>query len=446
MPKPMTISERQKNKEILNKATASALTDFNKETGQDWNFGTNWNSSLSPMFDTFVNKYLFPKIDETILVSTMLGNKFNWLAKEMDFITQFNEEYVIKDVIPVTLDLTKRSTLMLERNYPKMITKLYGNGVMKKVKFTLNNNDVRFNFSNLTDAISYAQGVYNNAISSINLEEEREMKAMLIDYAVNQIDDDKKQIVSNIDDLVTQVYRSFLYLQNNSDEFNEAYKASGGSIGRYTTVSDIEDLIIICSDNVKEHILNTKIANTYNIEGLDFTDKIISFKNLGGVYRLTSDVKITDIDTLNYLKAMGDYQIELNDTIPEGYVFTFDITKAKDFNGNFEEIKPLDNDLFAMIIDVNAIRYKRYTKNMLKAPFNNREFDEYTYWLHYYSIKNISPFPNKIVITKGATTLNDEDYTELDEELSTKKLELKKVKTLIKNEKKKLEELKEKDE
>ena len=50
-------------------------------------------------------------------------------------------------------------------------------------------------------------------------------------------------------------------------------------------------------------------------------------------------------------------------------------------------------------MDINAIRYKRYTKDMLKEPFYNGEFDEVTYWVHYYSMKAISPFYNKVVIT-----------------------------------------------
>lgn len=41
---------------------------------------------------------------------------------------------------------------MLKRNYPKMATKLYGQGVLKKTKFTLNNNDTRHNFLTLGDA------------------------------------------------------------------------------------------------------------------------------------------------------------------------------------------------------------------------------------------------------------------------------------------------------
>ena len=37
---------------------------------------------------------------------------------------------------------------------------------------------------------------------------------------------------------------------------------------------------------------------------------------------------------------------------------------------------------------------------MLKEGFYNGEFDEMTYWIHYYSFKAMSPFFNKILITE----------------------------------------------
>ena len=79
-------------------------------------------------------------------------------------------------------------------------------------------------------------------------------------------------------------------------------------------------------------------------------------------------------------------------------VLPWDVSALTEFADNVVEIKP-EGDLFAAIVDVNAIRYKRYTKDMLKQPFYNGEFDEYTYWMHYYSFKSISPFYNKILIT-----------------------------------------------
>src|SRR5699024_10672500 len=131
------------------------------------------------------NKYLFPKLNETALHNVALGNRVEWLSKEVDFIGQYSEEYVIMDTVPVNMNLSKNAELMLQRNYLKMATKLYGQGVLKKTKFTLNNNDTRHNFLTLGDATKYALGVYKKRLSDINYSEETEIKGMILDYALN---------------------------------------------------------------------------------------------------------------------------------------------------------------------------------------------------------------------------------------------------------------------
>src|SRR5690606_41533819 len=66
---------------------------------------------------------------------------------------------------------------------------IYGQGVLKKTKFTLNNNDVRHNFLTLGDATRYALGVYKKRISDINVSEELEIKGTILDYAINHVKD-----------------------------------------------------------------------------------------------------------------------------------------------------------------------------------------------------------------------------------------------------------------
>ena len=151
---------------LIADSTKASLQSFNHDYGKQWTFGENW-SNVNTMFETYVNKYLFPKINETLLIDIALGNRFNWLAKEQDFIGQYSEEYVIMDTIPIEMNLSKSEELMLKRNYPQMATRLYGSGIVKKQKFTLNNNDVRFNFQTLGDATNYALGVLRKKISDI---------------------------------------------------------------------------------------------------------------------------------------------------------------------------------------------------------------------------------------------------------------------------------------
>lgn len=384
-------------KQQVAQATQSALSDFNHTYNTQWTFGENW-TNVNTQFETFVNKFLFPKINETLLINIALGNRFNWLAKEIDFIGQYSEEYVIMDTVPVTMDLGKNEELMLKRNYPQMATRLYGAGILKKQKFTLNNNDVRFNFQTLADATNYALGVLKKRISDINVQEEKEIRAMLVDYALNQLSDTNKREATSQEDLAAKVFEAILNLQNNSAKYNEANKASGGSIGQYTTVSKLEDIAILTTDRMKSYLLDTKIANTFQIAGLDFTDHVISFDDLGGVYKATEEITVSEDASVTYLKGFGDYQVAKGDVIPVGSVFTFDVTSLTEFDGKVEEIKP-DNHLFAFIFDINALKYKRYTQGMLKPPFYNGEFDEVTHWLHYYSFKAVSPFFNKILIT-----------------------------------------------
>lgn len=382
-------------KRAIAQAVQGAMVQFNHDTQNSWSFGANWNNQ-GTAFETFVNNYLFPKLNETLIVETVNGNRFDWLAKEVDFIGQYSEEYVILDSVPISMDLSKSAELMLKRNYPKMATKLYQQGILKKMKFTLNNNDNRLNWQTIGDAITYAMAVYKKKISDINIAEEQEYKAMLLDYSLNFTAD--KRTVTSMQGLFQEISKVILNLQNNSSKHNETATASGGAIGRYTTVSSINDLLIVTTDEAKAYLLDTKLANTFQAAGIDLSNRIISFDDLGGVYKTNKDIKVT-AKIKQGLEAMGDYQVEVDDVIPAQSVFTFDITKLFD-TADYVEIKPT-GEYFAMVFDIRGLRYKRCTKGMLKKPFFNGEFDETTHWIHYYSMKAISPFYNKVVITSA---------------------------------------------
>lgn len=376
-------------------ASISALNQYNKDHSTAWTFGTNWNSAKSG-FETYINNYLFPKLNETAIIDKALGNRFQSLAKEVDFISQFSEEYVILDSAPVSMNLSKDELLMLKRNYPKMATKLYGPGALKKVKFTLNNNDTRHNFLTLLDATAYALAVYNRKISDINVSEELEVKGTIVDYALSHAKD--RRSVSSAPEMLNMVFEAILNIQNNSSHYNEADKASGGKIGRHTTTSELKDLMILTNDKMKTVLLNSHIAQTYNAAGIDFSDRIISFDRLGGNYRLKEDVVISDPNTLAKFVAMGDYQVQMGDTIPKGVILTFDVTGHTEFTDlTVEEVKP-PSDIFAYVFDANKLRYRQNTKGMLKPPFYNGEFDEVTHWMHYSSFKSMSPFFNSVLI------------------------------------------------
>ena len=378
----------------LKQPLSESLKMWNTDKNLAWTLGTNY-SNVGTQFETYVNKYLFPKLQETRIIEKELGNRFNSMAKEVADIAQLSEEYVILDSVPVDLNLDREETLMFKRNYPKMATRLYGTGVHKKQKFTLNDNDNRLNWSTLGDAISYAVRVYRKRVSDINVSEESEIKAMLVDYALNQIAEENVRKVETIDELGNIIFESVLNLQNNSSKYNECKKASGGAVGRYTTVSDFKDLVILTTDSVKTYLLNTKIANTFQVAGLDLTGHVMSFDDLGGNFKVTSDITLTEND-VTYMRNMGDYQAKAGDIINSGVVFTYDISQAPSFKNKATEIKPVTKE-WALIFDKNALYYKRNTSKLLPTSFYNNELDEYTYWMHYYSFKAISPFYNKLV-------------------------------------------------
>lgn len=383
-------------------ATAQALSESLKQWNTDknlaWDLGTNY-SNIGTQFETYVNKYLFPKLSETLNSNVELGNRFNFLAKETPYISQLTEEYVVLDSVPIDLNLDREETLLLKRNYPKMATRLYGQGVHKKQKFTLNDNENRLNWQTLSDAIKYAVQVYQKRISDINVDEEREYKAMLVDYAMNHVKATSVKTKQGIEDFTNAIFESVLNVQNNSSSYNESSEASGGAIGRYTTQTPLKDVLIVTTDSVKAYLLDTKIANTFQVAGLDLTNHIISFDDLGGNYMTNKPVTLTQ-DDVNYMSGFGDYQARPGDVIQKGVVFTYDISKAPSFKDSVTELKPAD-DYFAMILDIRGLYYKRNTQKLNPVPFYNGEFDEYTYFMHYYSFKAISPFYNKIVV-KGS--------------------------------------------
>lgn len=376
------------------KALQESLKEYDKEKNVAWTLGTNY-SNIGTQFETYVNHYLFPKLSETKLINRELGNRFNYLAKETPYISQLSEEYVILDSVPVDLNLTKEAELMLKRNYPLMATKLYGQGVHKKEKFTLNDNENRLNWLTLGDAISYATAVYEKEISNINVDEETEIRSMIVDYALNHMDKKLVRKASTMEELAHAIFNGILNLQNNSSKYNEASSASGGAIGRYTTQTDLSDMLIITTDEVKSYLLDTKIANTFQVAGIDFTNRVISFDDLGGTWKVTKDVQVKASD-IDKFRAFGDYQVSVGDTFLEGVVFTYDISSFDTFKGACEEIKPATKN-WAILLDQNAIYYKRNTSKLTPTSFYNNELDEYTYWMHYYSFKAVSPFYNKLV-------------------------------------------------
>lgn len=377
----------------LTKIADLSLSQFNETYGKNWSFGGNYTSEGTDL-DVFFNKVLFPKISETNVIIPKNGNRFNWLVKEVELISQLSEDYVILDSIPIGLNLNKSGMIMFETNFRRMASKLYNVGQIKKSKFTINNNDMRLRFATLGDMVKYALSLYQKSISDINIAEECETRGMILDYMINEAND--KRPATSFEELFENTFEAILNLQNNSSKYNETDKASGGAVGRFTTVSNLDDLMILTTDKAKRFFLNTEIANTFQIAGLDLTERIMSFGDLGGNWVTTADITV-DQEMLNYLKAYGDYETQLGEVITKGAMFTMDISGVGAFVGKVKEIKP-DTDYFSAVLDIRSIRLRRNTQGMLQPPFRNSENGNVNHWLHYYTQKNMVPFYNKSLI------------------------------------------------
>lgn len=372
----------------------------NGTTGyKNWDFGTPW-SNIGTEFETFVNKYFYPKIQSTISSNVALGNRFDFLAREIQRAGQITEEYVVLDSIPEELRYDAQITEHLKKAYPENINFIYGQGVNKVARFTLNDQDAIMNFSTVGDAISYASKVFLSRISGINQSEESEMKAMIVDYALNNVEGVRE--VTNFEELVDGISLAMLNMQNNSHKYNQVEKflKSQGRVGRFSTRTPLSKVMIVTTDKVKNALLNTKIANSFHIAGIDYTDRIVSFDDLGGAFKITSDVTL-DATAIASLKAYGQVVHEVGDVIKAGTIITFDPTGLEAFadadgNAKFEEIKPASENV-AIIMDMRSVTYLRDTHDMVRQEQDPYRRDT-NYFLHYKTNKIMSPCYNKIVI------------------------------------------------
>lgn len=389
----------------LKGAVAASINQWNQTTGASWTLGTSWDS-VGTDFETFVHKNFFPVLTETIINLPTIGNPFQWLAKQRVLNGGYRQEFAVVDQVPTGVNLNTDGKLIIDPLYPKVKTRLYQNGFRRKMKFTIDlSGDILQNFLTLEDGIEYVIAQYISSLNSINIAEYREMFGAIVDYTHSNLTKYQKRTVDSLDEAIDKTYELMKAMQRPSSAFNEGILAAGPAVSRLTRKTPLDRIMILCSDRAATRILNTNIANTFQIAGLDISDHILNFPTIedtppmDGVFKVTEDVIINDPDTLAYLKAMGMYNTLTGTVFKEGAVFTFDITTLKDFKGKYEQIG-LKDDSDIILIDTASIMYYQDTSNMVRT-FENPEIDAITYYLKYTSTKNISPFTNKAVITSG---------------------------------------------
>lgn len=383
----------------LQGAVEASINQWNQTQGASWTLGTSW-SNVGTDFETFVHKNLFPKLTETIQNLPKIGNPFQFLARQRNIVGQYREEFAILDKVPTGINLNTDGELLLNPEYPKIKTRLYQNGFRRKLKFTIDlSGDVLQNFSNLQDGVDYVIGEYVSSLNSINITEMREMFGGIVDYLHNNITSYQRKTVTSLDEAVTATYNTMSAMQIPTSGYNEGMTAAGPSVGRLTRKTPLDRMMIICSVNARTFLLNTQIANSFQIAGLDITDHIMAFPtidetpDMDGVYKITKKVTLATQTDVDFLKAMGMYNVRIGTVFNIGTVFTFDIKTLTDFKGNFEQIG-LKDDNDILVIDTASIMYDQDTSNFVRT-FENPEIDGVSYYLKYTSTKNISPFTNK---------------------------------------------------
>lgn len=371
--------------------------------------GINWSNIGQELFETYINKYLFPKINSTSLIRVVMNDRFAPYTVDTDVIGQFFEEYIFTDIVPTQLKLDNDEMMNLRRNYAQMRTKLYREGNYFKYKFTANDNDFRLNWSTFDDAIKALAGIYNNMIDSFNIWCEKSKKATIIDYALHFVKSREK--VDSMEALVKSININMLDMQDKTTDYNEADTASGNPLTEKTMSSNLEDILIITDTKTKEYMLNSIIANTFANTGLDLSNHIMSFKTLGGTWITTDNVVISDPNTISKFTAMGMWEPRNGGGlhIPKGSIFTFDVSKLTEFADKAEEYKP-KSDYFAFMIDTNGLRFRQNTKGMAKKPIYLQDTDEWQHMFMFYAMFAISPFAQKHLVYSDDKDVSENVY------------------------------------
>lgn len=388
--------------------TVEALDQFNRSYGTQYAPTAPWTGDVAIHFTNFVNNNLFPKIADTKYHEAILGDAWSFATKNDPNIASYDEEYAFMDIVPRNLNMSKAGTSLFKRNYKRIATNLYGPGNYRMLSFSLESNYTRRNFSTIGDAIAYALGAYKHCIQMVNIDEERQKTAKIVDYANKNVR--VHETASSLEDMAHKLNLLLMNMTSNSDKYNEAIQlcAPNEIGGRYTTTTDMSHLMILTTTDVKEYMLGTLLANTYQTKGIDITNMIKAFPTLTYAWRATQDITM-DADLVKVLNAFGDEDAEVGDVIPKDAVITIDpeefLSEHPD-KTKFEPITPKNkvgeaNKPWALVFDTRALKFARFTDGMVEKPFINQSVKEYKYYMHYYHRNNISPFYNKAIVSVG---------------------------------------------
>lgn len=370
-----------------------ALAEWNSQGNTSaWSLGDSYDPSKVKEYNNFFKGFLFPKVAETIARKTSGYNHFQDLVIEDTRTSLINEEYAVLDTVPTFTNFTQDDVHILNSNFPRIGTRVFTKGVWRKFKITINLLTAPRSFHTFADVVEYYLEVIESRIKMLNVIEEKETIGLLVDYS-NTV---KENMVStSISDTVRKISLAVDNLQNNN-QYNEVTSVMGEGY-ELTDASLLKDILIVTSTAVKAELRDSVLAQNFHNEGIDLSNQIRAFSDLGGVWKVTKDITLNQTQQ-SYVQSKGLYNFDKdNNVLKAGTIITFPIAGQE---SNMEEIKP-PSDNFAIVLDKRGLVLKQDT-SYLKAPeFTNGETMNVNIYMHYASSKYLSIFTPKVVIKEG---------------------------------------------
>ncbi len=381
-------------------APLAILQSYNEATNSEWTINGVWSNSEKG-FETFLYDHMFPILGSQHFYDNRVGNRFYFLTKFVDqtSILQKGAINTITDVFPEVMDYDIRRQSILEDNFLNMTGLVYGAGTRKIFKYTLDKVRMRANGLTPGSLIDMTTAPIKAVQKGIDISEELSVKGLLVDYANTQARE--KRTVADMAGMVDALFHAIQDLQEWSNEYNECSDVTNGSAlpNVLTNRVDIGDIFILTSNAVKVELSKEYYANTFHIAGIDFRDRLLTFKDLGKVYKLNADVTISSQGTVDLLKHYGQFQPIIGTVIPAGTIFCFKVDQLTEFVGKVDEVKPVNNDLFAFVMDINTVISEMCTNEMVKiSDVKDAPLDLIDMYIKYTTRKIINPFTQKIVI------------------------------------------------
>lgn len=351
--------------------------------------------------ENYVVNALFPKMKEQHAVSVDLRNKFTKFIRIVPSAGEIIEVYGILDMSPVDLGLDAGMLDLFYKNFAQVVALQFTNQVAKKAKLTLELKETRKRFTTGGNALVDFMSLNEQAVlNGIARTEQEEVLQMFVQYYKEK--ELVNHQVSTIGEIAVGIVKVVQDLQDNVHEFNQVNQISDEYKNvTYTTSTDLENVVVMCTNNLLAQLSADIYPQWFHVEGVDFRERILSFYKFPRVITTLKDYAITKEDSIllehiNYLAKEGT-AIPKGTLIPNAW---YDGNFAKQDTSLFD-IYQFDNDQFAFVFDQQALLYAWDEGAGWTSPFNNIADLTLHMYYHFTSLKAILPFYNMATVSVG---------------------------------------------